>query len=260
MGLAAKIGNRLHRAWLAKQSLAQLQDRLSRRRGVLGLCYHALNEDLDSYPYRTLAAAFDAQLGFLSEIFDILPAAEALTALEAGGVAKRDRPIAVLCFDDGYRCNLTEATPILERHALPATLFAARDLVRQPGQTYLCEAELRSLAQHDLWQVGGHGLTHNVLPGFLSQDQAHEIDQSHAWLTDLTGVPPSGFAYPQGQISATTLAHVQQRFDHAFVTDRRLTAGFDRHQIRRFCPMTQHDDVHVFAQALVGAVLEDGQA
>tara|TARA_R110002073_G_scaffold24874_2_gene83283 strand:- start:628 stop:1419 length:792 start_codon:yes stop_codon:yes gene_type:complete len=260
MGLIGKVRAAVYRKWLSCRSLEQLEALLRRRRGVLGLCYHALSEDLGSYPYRTSPEALDAQLTLLSRNFEVVSVEQGVALLKTGAAAQRERPSVMICFDDGYRCNWTQATPVLERHNLPATLFAARDLLRQPGLTYLSEEELGTLARHSLWQVGGHGITHNVLPGLLPEDQSYEISLSKAWLTDLLGHVPSGFAYPQGQVSPSVVQKTRACFDYGLTTDRQTEAGFDLHQIRRFCPMRDHDDLHCFAQALVCAPMEGEQS
>lgn len=256
MSVAAKIRDKVHRAWLARRSLAQLKARLALRRGVLGLCYHALSDGLDAYPYRTSPEAFEAQLMLLKETFEIVSVAGAVDILRGGAATSRDRPLAMICFDDGYRCNWTRATPALERQEVPATLFAARDLIRQPGPTYLSEDELVALAAHPLWDVGGHGISHNVLTGFLAEDCAREIGQSAEWLNGLLGHGPRGFAYPQGQISAPVIDKTREHFAYGLATDRRIGPAPDLHQIRRFCPTRDHDDLHVFAQALLSAPME----
>ena len=256
MGIAAKIHEKLYCNWLARQSLGQLKAMLTRKRGLLGLCYHALDGAFDSYPYRTSPEALDRHLTLLKELFEIVSVAQAVEILHSGTPATRDRPLAMICFDDGYRCNWTEATPVLERHAVPATLFAARDLVRQPGPTYLSEKELQVLAAHPLWEVGGHGVTHNVLTGFMSEDQTYEIAQSEIWLNELLGSDERGFAYPQGQISRSVVEKVRSHFAYGLATDRQIAPGLDFYQIRRFCPMQEHDDLHSFAQALLSAPME----
>jgi peptidoglycan/xylan/chitin deacetylase (PgdA/CDA1 family) len=235
--------------------LEALQEKLGARRGVVILCYHALSDALDAYPYRTRATAFDAHLSFLNQVFDILPAVEAVEALKDGTAETRTRPIAVITFDDGYRDNWTDATPILEKHGTPGMLFASRDLIQRDGDTYMSEDELRQLAAHPLWQVGAHGVSHNVLPGFLPVDQEREMTDCNAWLSDLLGAPPVGFAYPQGQISETTVALARRHYDFAFSTDQRLSNGFDAYQIRRHCPVQAEDDVRVLARALVEAII-----
>lgn len=65
-------------------------------------------------------------MALLCELFDVLPVIEAVAAREAGALAGRSRPVATVCFHDGYRDNWELATPILERHGISATLYASR--------------------------------------------------------------------------------------------------------------------------------------
>lgn len=256
MSLSEKIAGRLRRAWLARLSQERLQDMLAQRRGAVFLCYHSLSPGLDAYPYRTTAAAFDGHMALLREIFDILPATEAVTALRNGGLRNRPRPVAVVCFDDGYRDNWDLATPILERHGVPASLYAARSLIREGGETFLAEADLRRLADHPLWQVGGHGLTHSVMSGLLPSDQRREMQDSRDWLADLLGVVPTGFAYPLGDISPVSVETARSIYDHALSTDRCLAPAFDPLQVRRICTRQQDDDPAAFLRLLWTGVWE----
>ena len=122
MSITGRVAGRLRRAWLERLPVARLKGMLEKRRGAVVLCYHSLSPELGQYAYRTSAAAFDGHMALLRELFDILPVAEAVTALEAGALAGRSRPVVAVCFDDGYRDNWELATPILERHGIPATL------------------------------------------------------------------------------------------------------------------------------------------
>lgn len=241
MSLRTRIAGRLRRAWLARLPRARLCGMLARRRGAVFLCYHSLSPDLDAYRYRTGAAAFEAHVAALREVFDILPAAQAVAEIRAGRLRARGRPVAVLGFDDGYRDNWQLATPVLERHGVPASLYAARGLIRDGGDTFLSEAELRALAAHPLWTVGAHGLTHSVMSGLRPADQRHEMQACRDWLADLLGVAPAGFAYPLGDITPDAVAAARSIYDHAFSTDRRLGPDFDAWQIRRVCPGRDED-------------------
>lgn len=258
MSLINKIGRKLKRTWLEKQSLDSLQTKLARRKGALGLCYHTLDLELADYPYRTSPAAFDDHLHFLREIFDIVPVAEAVQLMRDGSLPDRERPIAFICFDDGYRDNWTVATGVLERHDVSACLFAARDLIRKGGSTHLNEADLIDLARHPLWQVESHAVTHNVLTGYRRPEQIAELRDCKDWLRELLGEDSSGFAYPQGQLSADIVELTRQYFEFALTTDVRLGDRFDRFQIRRHCPVYLEDSIEEFARSLIYAPMENG--
>lgn len=258
MTVAGRIAARLRRAWLERLSEAQLRAMLGRRRGVVVLCYHSLSPDLAGYGYRTAPGAFDGHMALLRDIFDVVPAPEAVAALREARLQARSRPMAVVTFDDGYRDNWQLGTPILERHAIPAGLYAARSLIRDGGGTFLDETGLRRLADHPLWHVGAHGLTHSVMTGLCPADQRREAQLCRDWLAELTGTTPVGFAYPLGDISAAAIEAVRPIYDHAFSTDRRLSSGFDPAQIRRVCPRRQDDAPTAFLRLLWQAPWEDG--
>ena len=258
MGLMDQIGAKLTRAWLARQPITALAARLRARGGVTGLSYHAVSDGFDGYPFVTAPAAFEAHLAFLKETFDIRPLSAVVEALNKGLEPNSGKPLAFLSFDDAYLDTLSTAAPILERAGLPATLFAPRDLVEGPGTSHMTPADLREIAAHPLWEIGGHGLTHNVLPAFSPADIARELAGSKAWLEDLTGRSAPGFAYPQGAISAGVVAETGRHYRYAVSTDRRLGPAYDPLQIRRHCPTRADDPVAHLAQALVLAPFETG--
>ncbi len=258
MNLLSKLKSKARRNWLQRQTLDRLQRLLSDKRGTLGLCYHTLAPEIEGYPYRTSCRAFDEQLRFLKDVFDLRSVADATDDLIDKTMGKGDRPVAYICFDDGYRDNLTLANAVLEKHEVPAMLFVARDLIQNDTATHMSEAELTELVSHPLWALGAHGITHNVLTSFMTQDQTSELTDCRDWLTNLTGIAPDAFAYPQGQISSGLISEVARVYDRAFVTDTRICHQFDRHQIRRYCPTAADDDIKNFAIALLEAPFENG--
>ena len=259
MGLINKVRNRAQQAYLSQLSLGQLRSKLAAKRGVITLCYHALDQSLTDYPYRTSAAALEEHLRFLMTFCDILPAHEAIALLRAGGLRQRSRPVAVITFDDGYMCNWTQATPVLEALQIPAMLFAPKDLIMQEGDTYVSSVILKKMHAHPLWTVGPHGVTHNVLTGFLQAGMVKELIESRRWLDDLLGEMPLGFAYPQGQLSPAIVAEAAKHYQFGFATDTRTGSTFDPLQIRRYCPQASDDPLKSFAKALLGAPWETGK-
>lgn len=68
------------------------------------------------------AVLFDSLCRWMARYYQVLPLDEAARLLQAGQLPPA---AASITFDDGYRDNLTVATPILRRHGLSATFFVA---------------------------------------------------------------------------------------------------------------------------------------
>ncbi|MBK1667654.1 hypothetical protein CKO28_06355 [Rhodovibrio sodomensis] len=230
--------------------------RLAERRGLVILCYHALSNGLDDYPFRTRADAFARQLDALANTFELVGIDRAVAFWDAGAFADRARPVAAVTFDDAYAEVVELVTPVLRRHGIAAGLFAARDQIRRAGATHLSEAGLRELAQDPHWRVGAHGLSHDSLYSLQQPDLEAEIADSRAWLADLLGAPPFAFAYPQGKISARVVETARRHTDLAFATDQRIGDVPDRRQLRRLCPKQKHDDPEAFARLLAAGPWE----
>ena len=258
MGVVSKIATRITRQRLVRLSLPALQQRLQDRGGVTGLCYHAVSADYPEYAYTTSPNAFGDHLEFLAETFEILPLDVIVDLLLEGRTVDSGKPLAFLSFDDAYRNNLYTATPILEKFGLHATLFAPRDLVRGHNRTHMSEAELKEIAAHALWDLGGHSLTHNPLPALSPEDIRHELAESQSWLEDLTGQSITGFAYPLGAISNTVVESAREIYGFAASTDRSLAPKFDPLQIKRYCTVRSDDDLHTLAQSLLLGAHETG--
>lgn len=74
------------------------------------------------FPSEPTVESFDAQMGLLKSLFNVLPLPEAVERLQAGTLPAR---AAAITFDDGYADNLTHALPVLQKHGLHATFFIA---------------------------------------------------------------------------------------------------------------------------------------
>ena len=129
----------------------------------------------------------------------------------------------------------------------------------QEGDTYVSSVILKKMHAHPLWTVGAHGVTHNVLTGFLQAGMVKELIESRRWLDDLLGEMPLGFAYPQGQLSPAIVAEAAKHYQFGFATDTRTGSTFDPLQIRRYCPQASDDPLKSFAKALLGAPWETGK-
>ncbi len=87
------------------------------------LIFHRVLAEPDPlFPSEATIETFDAQMGLLKSVFNILPLPEALARLKAGTLPARP---ACVTFDDGYADNFMHALPILQKHGLHATFFIA---------------------------------------------------------------------------------------------------------------------------------------
>ena len=97
------------------------QRRLARRKEATAriLYYHRVNDDRNPFLPAITTALFEQQMRFLSKHYTVVSLAE-LTRRLAGGLA---RPVVAVTFDDGYQDNYHNASPILRKYDLPATIF-----------------------------------------------------------------------------------------------------------------------------------------
>lgn len=122
----------------AKEALARLHGLLGRcnpsalaaRHPLLILCYHRVLEPLAlrEAPFPGIcigALTFERQVAYLARYFDLVTLSEAAARLPLS--SDRNRPLAVLTFDDGYADNYRVAFPVLRRLGVPATVFLVAD-------------------------------------------------------------------------------------------------------------------------------------
>jgi peptidoglycan/xylan/chitin deacetylase (PgdA/CDA1 family) len=119
-----------------------------------------------------------------------------------------DKPALVsLTFDDGLRCQLERAIPILDQHALPATFFltANKDTVHEPwlGATTrgwrkidwrdedISKLKELLLAGHE---IGSHSVTHNW--SIMEKQPEIEARSSKQLIEGWIGTKVLSFCYP----------------------------------------------------------------
>lgn len=109
---------------------------------------------------------FEQQIRFLKKNFKLVSLEQGLHHLQQRYVD--EQPWVAITIDDGFRDNFTHAWPVLQRYAVPATIFLATDFIdtgRPPWPTQLAEilettqqqqmelpiqAELKSLSARSL--------------------------------------------------------------------------------------------------------------
>lgn len=170
-------------------------------RGVPIFLWHAVGTGCAGAPYDVPPAEFDRELSdlerwgahpiTLAQLFD---AREGKTRLPPRAV--------ILTFDDGHRCQLTEAGPLLAKHHMVAETFVTTSLLGAPG--YLTWDDLRAMDRSGTWVVESHGVHHERLSQMHGPEQREELADSKRALEDHLGRPVQFFAYPFGSYTAST--------------------------------------------------------
>lgn len=129
------------RALAAPLPYAALRARAWRGAPVTLLTYHTLGADDEDFDAWTVLKRgdFERQVALLRRDYDIVSLDDALTPAPAGARAR-----AVLTFDDGHSGWFEHLLPIVEREALPVTLYVATGHV-QGATAYWFDAVVNAL-------------------------------------------------------------------------------------------------------------------
>ena len=128
------------RTLTAELPYAMLRARALRGHPVTLLTYHTLGPDDEDFDAWTVLKCgdFERQVELLRRDYDIVGLDQALSDAAAS------RPRAVLTFDDGHSGWIEHLLPIVEREALPVTLYVATGHVHD-GQPYWFDALVNAL-------------------------------------------------------------------------------------------------------------------
>ena len=156
------------------------------------------------------AAQFRRKLEWLCSHYNIV----SLETLLLNNARDNKKSVA-LTFDDGYENWLKNAVPAIEEFRIPAVFFVCSGLVGLEGraaQEFVCKqlwrrqqlapisrAALLEIAEHPLFEIGGHTCNHVNLGEITGVDELiRQIDVDKQRLTDWTGRSILWFAYPFG--------------------------------------------------------------
>jgi len=122
--------------------------------------------------------------------------------------AANGRDGVAITFDDGYRDNVTNAAPVLQRLGLPATFFIVTGRmggVMVPDEDPATGAimtweEVRELVRAG-FDIGGHTVTHPHLARLGEEEQRREILDCARAIAEQLGQRPEAFAYPYGSVA-----------------------------------------------------------
>ena len=202
--------------------------------GVVVLTYHRVGA-ASGMTIDLPLGLFEEQMAELADsgrVITLDHAVDLLTANEPGLVEEyRVKPApVVVTFDDGTSDLAELATPVLQRHDLPATLYLVTDYVdrrlsfRADGLA-LSWSEVSDLAGCGSWTIESHTHSHVLLDRIADEDVDDELDRSIDLIGEHTGRAPKHFAYPKAVAGTAAADHaVRQRFRSAALGGTRINA------------------------------------
>lgn len=182
-----------------------------------------------------------------------------------GGIAVRDAVAArhdlvgrvVITFDDGCASDLLVAAPLLTDRKWSATFCVTVEHVDRPG--YLRRADVRQLAQSG-FEVASHGVSHRYLSTLGDAHLRAELQDSRAWLQDVTGLDVRHLSCPGGRWSAAVARLAAECGYDSVSTSRpiRNAPGADPFRLGRFA-VTDGTDLVAFSHLLHGRLTPRGR-
>ena len=246
------------RQWLLSASRAW--DRLRPPpAGVTILIYHRVGGGTDSL-VDLPAELFTAQMQLVADSRPVLALDDAVRRLRAGEAVDG----VVLTFDDGTADFADVAVPIMARHGLPSTLYAATGFIDRcepmpwgaPSATW---DQLRSTVATGLVTIESHTHDHPLFHRLDAAAAAEQLDASVASIVAEIGAAPRHFAYPKAVTpSPQAELAVRSRFTSAALAGSRVNQpGCDLLRLGR-TPVQRRDDPETFAAKLRGGLRLEG--
>lgn len=206
----------------------------SRNAEVAVLMYHAVASS--SWKHAIEPQEFDRQMQYIAIHTKPVPLQEIVSHAQ-GEILLTERSVAVT-FDDGYADLVPAVLPILEKYAIPMTLFLTTDLQADthPGDMHRVSAEdLAVLVEHPLVTIESHAQTHRRLTRLSACDVTEELKNSKIDITTMTGRTPLYFAYPYGGRSTFVEQETKDAgYTAAFsITEGLVRPGNDLFRIKR---------------------------
>ncbi len=127
-----------------------------------------------------------------------------------------------------------------KREKILDALYLEND-VREASPKMMSQDEISLLARKGV-DIGAHTVDHPILKSLPAEEQRNQITESKALLEKLTGLPVTGFAYPNGKPGSdyddVTLQIVKETgFEYAVSTTKAIsTPHTNSYELNRFTP------------------------
>lgn len=167
--------------------------------GVRVLVYHSIPDELDKGDLLQMSTPkdiFSQQMQFLYDNkYDVVSCDEIVERMNSG--QPFERATVAITFDDGFKNNLINAFPVLEKYKFKATIFLATDFIGKSND-WLSWDEIAYLSRTGIFSFGAHSVTHRKLASLDKTELEREIRFPKAVLEQFLKKPIHFFAYPFG--------------------------------------------------------------
>ena len=181
-----------------------------KKAGFRVLLYHSINkaDADDTLGIRITLENFSEQMEFLyrggykvCRLKELVESIEKMKAIPKKAIA--------ITFDDGYKDNLENAFPILQRFNFPATIFITPSYIECKKYNaqdywvkweYLSWQDIRQLSSLNI-TIGSHSFSHRRLSNLTLEEMEKEVINSKQRLEERLGTPVKLFSYPHGSVN-----------------------------------------------------------
>jgi O-antigen biosynthesis protein len=237
--------------------------------GCVALMYHVIGEPgvEKERQWCCSAAAFRDQMQLLRDSgYNVVSMSQLVGWMER----RAELPPDAVCItiDDGTRCIVDAALPVLSAMAFPAIAYvvsgrlgADNDWLQRSGwspRKLVDAADLRALATEGI-EIGSHSVSHADLSVATPARIESELRDSKRRLEDVLGREVAHFAYPLGRLSrrARDAAEAAGYRSACTVEDGRIRRSDDRFRLSRV-EVYNRDDLDTFARKVRRASADPG--
>lgn len=231
------------------------------------LMYHRViskKEDMGVYDTYVTVEQFEEQMKYLSEHGYRSMCFEDLA--EGEYQSRFDKKWVVITFDDGYRDNLTNALPILQKYGMKAVLFLiteesfnrwdveTKNREQEKNFPLMNREELEEFYRSACIEIGGHTTKHLYMPQCSTEVLEEDLKRANESIFELTGKYPLSFAYPWG-VHDERVRSIVEKLGYRFAVateDGPACFSDDLFQIVRL-GIYSDDDLEKFKEKIAGS-------
>lgn len=196
-----RILERAHfRSWQEKFLLGKKDKKISI------VMYHSVAAGIE--PFSVSPDSFGRQIRFIAENYEVVRLSDLNSLLRENHDESRK---VVVTFDDAYSHLLGAAYSVLQKYAVPCTIFVPTRFIGGTNEWDLAgngiatkrlmsADDLSRLVRDGLVDLGSHTVDHVSMRGLSRHEMEAQLVQSKRTLEDLIAKEVNSFAYPFGQL------------------------------------------------------------